>query len=113
MTAGRVCARGFDVRVGSQILTYLPGDRVPDEVAALVENPAIWTPRGQKVEDYIEPPAEGEIEEEEFLEEEHDYLESMTVSQLRGFAHENNIPLHDATKKADIIDAIRDATIDG
>lgn len=69
-----------------------PADSVPPELAKLITNPGVWAE---------EPDADGEPSD------------SWTVPDLKAYAELHEIDLGEATKKADILAAIRADEGDG
>jgi hypothetical protein len=104
--------------------SYLPGmpaNKMDDGVAEYITNPKAWEDRAIEDEDFItipegmtkeqfiaaakatmnldpDAPTQGDVEDE---------LSDMKIPELREYATEYSIDLGDATKKADILDAIR------
>ncbi|TLF72918.1 hypothetical protein [Nocardia cyriacigeorgica] len=72
-----------------------PEDDVPAELAKLITNPAAWQ---------TDPGAAEEVGQVEQGDDEPS--ESWTVADLRAYAELHDIDLGDATKKADILEAI-------
>ncbi|MEV6555875.1 hypothetical protein AB0M22_09175 [Nocardia sp. NPDC051756] len=70
-----------------------PDDTVPGWAVKKISNPAVWA-----------------TETESDTEPDDEPSESWTVAQLRAHAERREIDLGDATKKADILAAITDAT---
>lgn len=74
-----------------------PADTVPERFAKLITNPAAWAVD----EDEAEPDLDGEPSD------------SWTVPQLQAYAKREEINLGEATRKADILAAIKAAEDDG
>lgn len=104
MAESKVCARGFDIFADGATHTFSPGDKVPGYIVEQVKNPKVWLPRGVTQEEMDEL---SRAQEEENFEED-DGLDDMTVAELKEFAETSDVDLGHATRRADILKAIRD-----
>lgn len=85
------------------------GEEVPDWADDLITNPKVF----REDDDIVKVDPEGsESSEEESFDDGLPDLEEMTVQSLREFADDLDIDLGDATRKADIIDRIRESIDD-
>lgn len=85
-----------------------PGDTPPDWAIAKITNPAVWAGDSADVLDDPALPDDYTYSPDTTVDVVGEPSESWTVPQLREYAKDHEIDLGEASKKADILAAIKD-----
>lgn len=98
---GRTAMRKVHVREeNGRKHTYEAGDEIPDDIAEYITNPGVWIGEGEFVQ-----------EETENSLHETDELSKLSIRQLAKLAQDKGVELPPNAKKADLLQALRDAGV--